>query len=247
MRLRPRGHRQCRFLQLRSQEEGLNVDTDANPTKGDGARTARRLFGEFVVVLLGVLLALAAESWWSEREDRRFERELREDMLAEFEANIRILESDLAVNDTSRVRLSFLNGLGEAELMELSPEELTNRLSGYLDWAGFDPEMGIVQALVESGNVGAVNDRILRLHLSRWAGQLEEKRRFNLQAVDFQNQVVVPSVARVAADMNWTEAERREIQDLFENLTLLQQGVIENQERLLSTALEIQQYLMSGR
>lgn len=205
------------------------------------------MFGEFAMVLLGVFLALVAESWWSEREDRRFERELREDMLVEFVANIRILESDLAVNDTSRVRFSFLNGLSEEELIAVPSEELSSRLGGYLDWAGFDPEMGIVQALVESGNVGAVNDRTLRLLLSRWAGQLEEKRRFNLQAVEFQNYVVVPAVARVGADLRWTEVERREVRDLFESLSLLQQGVIENQERLLSTALEIQRYLESGR
>lgn len=205
------------------------------------------MFGEFVIVLLGVFLALAAESWWSEREDRRFERELREDMLAEFEVNIRILESDLAVNDTSQVRFGFLSDLSDEELLGVSSEELTSRLRGYLDWAGFDPEMGIVQALVESGNLGAVDDRTLRLHLSRWAGQLEEKRRFNLQAVDFQNRVVVPAVARVAADLTWTEAERREARDLFENLSLLQREVIENQERLLSTAVEIKRYLESER
>lgn len=204
------------------------------------------MFGEFVVVLLGVFFALAAESWWSDREDRQFERELREDILAEFETNIRILESDLAVNDTSRVRLGFLNELSDAELLAMPSEELTARLSGYLNWAGFDPEMGIVQALVESGNVGAVSDRTLRLYLSRWAGQLEEKRRFNLQAVDFQNQVVVPSVARAAADLVWTEEERREAQDLFEALSILQRGVIENQQRLRTTALEIQAYVSGG-
>ena len=167
----------------------------------------RRVFGEFIVIVLGVLVALATESWWSEREDRRFERELLEDILAEFETNLRILESDLATNDTSHARVSFLAELSDAELLALSSEELTNRFRGYPNWAGFDPEMGIVQALVESGNVGVVSDRSLRLHLSKWAGLLEEKRRFNLQAVDFQNQAVVPAVARASADLVWTEAE----------------------------------------
>lgn len=204
------------------------------------------MFGEFMVVLVGVFLALAGESWWSGRTDRLFERELREDMLAEFEANLRILESDLAVNDTSRVRFAFLPSLTEAELLAVRDEELTSRLSGYLDWAGFDPEMGIVQALVESGNVGTVSDRSLRLLLSRWAGLLGEKQRFNLQTVDFQQKVVVPAVARAAGDLAWTAAERREVQRLFENLSQLQLGVISNQERLRSTAMHIRRYLMDG-
>ena len=165
------------------------------------------------------------------------------DMLAEFATNLRILESDLAVNDTSQARLRFLPSLTESELLTLPSDELTMQVSGYLDWAGFDPEMGIVQALVESGNLGTVSDRSLRLLLSRWAGLLEEKRRFNLQAVDFQQRVVVPAVARAASDLEWTAAERREIRDLFDNLSSLQEGVIGNQMRLRSTALEIQEYL----
>ncbi|NNE47444.1 MAG: hypothetical protein HKN37_12390 [Rhodothermales bacterium] len=216
------------------------------PMKRATPRSSRRLFSEFVVVLLGVFLALAAESWWSERADRQFERELREDMLAEFEANLRILESDISVNDTTQIRFGFLPRLTDAELAAVSDEELTRRLGGYLDWAGFDPAMGIVQALVESGNLRAVDDRPLRLLLSRWAGLLEEKRRFNLQTVDFQNMVVTPAVARVAADLRWTAAERREVRDLMLGLSGLQQAVVENQRRLRDTALEVQRYLENG-
>jgi len=228
-------------------EDELKQEVAGTPAKTAAPKRSRRLFGDFVVVLLGVFLALAAESWWSERADRQFERELREDMLAEFDANLRILESDIAVNDTSQVRFSFLPSLTEEELAAVGDEELTQRLSGYLDWAGFDPEMGIVQALVESGNLGAVDDRPLRLLLSRWAGLLEEKRRFNLQTVDFQNMIVTPAVARAAADLRWTEAERREVRDLFESLSLLQEGVTMNQRRLRDTALEVQQYLEDSR
>lgn len=227
-------------------EEGPDVGSGEKLSTGSGSRTLARTLSEFVVVLLGVFLALAAESWWSEREDRRFERELREDIFLEFEANVRILESDLAVNDTSNARMNLLNILSDQELLSRPDEELTAQLGGYLNWAGFDPEMGIVQALVESGNVGAVNDRTLRLHLSRWAGLLEEKRRFNLQAVDFQNQAVVPAVARVTADLRWTDAERREVRALFETLSQLQASVIMNQQRLLGTAREIQRYLEDG-
>ncbi len=198
------------------------------------------------MIVLGVFLALAAESWWSEREDRRFERELTEDIVEEFQANLRILEADIAANDTSQARLSYLNDLTDAEVFAIPPEELTDRFGGFLEWAGFDPEMGIVQALVESGNVSLVSDRTLRLHLSRWAGLLEERRRFNLQAVDFQNNVVVPALARVTADLEWTEAERREAQTLLGDLSALHATVVANQRRLRSVAQEIDAYV-AGR
>ena len=58
---------------------------------------AGRLVIEFSVIVLGVFVALAAESWWSDREERTFERELREDMVAEFAGNRAILEADLHI------------------------------------------------------------------------------------------------------------------------------------------------------
>ena len=193
---------------------------------------------------MGVFCALAAESWWSEREDRRFERELRDDILVEFQANLRILESDLATNDTSRAQVAELTILTEPELVSQTSSAMTDKFGDYPDWAGFDPEMGIVQALVESGNVSQVSDRTLRLLLSQWAGLLEEKRRFNLQTVEFQNHQVVPVVARVTADLVWTEAERREVQSLYRAFALLQAGVIANQQRLRTTALAIREHLI---
>ena len=116
-------------------------------------------------------------------------------------------------------------------------------IGDWLDWAGFDPEMGSAQALVESGNIGAIADRGLRLRLSRWAGLLEEKRRFNLQAVDFQMHRVAPVVARASSDRDWSEPERREVRALLRNLGVLQDGVRGNQVRLREAAEEILAYL----
>ena len=202
-----------------------------------------RIASEFAVIVFGVFIAVAAESWWSEREDRRYERELREDMLAEFEANLRIVESDLAANDTAHARIVSFAERGERELQSMSSEDVTATIGGWLDWAGFDPEMGSAQALVESGNIGAIGDRRLRLLLSGWAGLLEERRRFNLQTVEFQMHRVFPFVAHATADQVWTEPERREVQKLLRTLGILQKGVMENQKRLQAAAREILAYL----
>ena len=202
-----------------------------------------RFVGEFFVIVVGVFVAVAAESWWSEREDRDYELELRMDMVAEFEVNSSILESDLAVNDTARARIASFVDLREGELQAMSSAEVAEMIGRWLTWAGFDPEMGSAQALVESGDMGAIGDRELRLLLSRWAGLLDEKRRYNLQAVDFQMHQVAPAVARASDDNDWTERERREVQELLRGLGQLQDRVTANQLRLQSAAREILAYL----
>ncbi|MDH3338324.1 MAG: hypothetical protein OER22_15520 [Gammaproteobacteria bacterium] len=69
--------------------------------------------------MLGVFVTLAAESWWSEPEDRGFERELREDVVEEFEANLRILEEDITTNKAARKPIGLLEGLSDEALFEI--------------------------------------------------------------------------------------------------------------------------------
>ena len=203
----------------------------------------RNLLIEFTVIVAGVFVALAAESWWSEREDRQFERELREDVIVEFESNIRILEADIEENEASRKRIGLLENLSDEELLLLSDATLSEQLEPYLNWAGFDPEMGIVQAFVESGNVSAVSDRELRLLLARWAGLLEKRRRFNLQAVDFQHREVLPVIARSGSDGTWSSSERRETKILLSHMLALHGIVLTNQSDLKEAASVILAFL----
>jgi hypothetical protein len=177
----------------------------------------KQLFQEFAVVVLGVFVALAAESWWSEREFRRYEREIREDMLVEFESNVRILDGDIAFNQEARKHFAALSGLSDEALFAIPDSILSRQFgSGILNSAGFDPELGSVQALVESGNLGAVGDRELRLRLSRWEGLLEQCRRKNFQAVNLEKSVM-PLIVQAGSDLHWSEVERRELRALLDN------------------------------
>jgi hypothetical protein len=206
-------------------------------------RRSTVLAQEFGVIVIGVFLALAAESWWSEREDRRLEREIREDMVAEFEANIRTLEADLATNEGARVGMAILDGLSGEALMALTDDRILGMFYPFVDWAGFDPEMGTVQALVESGNIVLVSDRDLRLRLARWAGLLEQCRRFNLQAVTFQQREVMPAFATASADDQWSASERRELQVLMSHMLALFDNTVSNQRQLLETAQDVLAFL----
>lgn len=182
------------------------------------SKRTKKLVQEFVVVVVGVFVAVAAESWWSEREDRQFEREIREDMLVEFESNTRILDADIAHNEEAREHIAMLAGLSDEALFEIPDAVLSEQFgAGNFSSAGFDPELGSVQALVRSGNLGAVGDRGLRLRLSRWEGTLEQCRRKNVQSVNLEKNVM-PIIVRAGADLHWSETERRELRALLENV-----------------------------
>ncbi len=213
------------------------------PLSRKGART---LFIEFLIIVIGVFIALAAESWWSEREDRLRESDIREDIVAEFAANIRILEADIAMNESKEDYFRSMPSFSEDELLALPDTYFQDNYGEFPEWAGFDPDMGIVQALVNSGNLSSISDREFRLRLSRWAGLLKEKDRKTFQATQFQVNFLMPVIAEVAADKQWSAEERRRVQLLLETLQLLQGMVVDNQRLLLDEARDIHGYLTEG-
>lgn len=206
-----------------------------------------RLAAEFSVIVVGVLVALVLESWWSEREERRFEAELRDDMVAEFEANLLILAADMAANDTIRALSQEVVDLSDPALLAMPESAFARwRDPNSYRWSLFDPYMGSAQALVQSGNLGVLSDRQLRLRLSEWAGLLDEKIRYGGMATNALFREIFPAVADFDADGVWSPDERRKFRTLTEQQIFVTDLVTMNHERLQRAAEEILRYLESG-
>ena len=126
-----------------------------------------KLAVEFSIIVAGVLVALITESWWSEREDRQFERDLIEDMAVEFEANVSILKDDMVANRVLLGRMAGLLAMPTETILAISDREFESILFVPVSLAIvsiFDPAMGITQALVQSGELPKIKDRSLRSH-----------------------------------------------------------------------------------
>lgn len=204
----------------------------------------KKLLLEFSIIVIGVFVALAAESWWSDRENRQFEADLIEDMKAEFISNIAILESDIEENVQIAQKLNSFTLLTDTELLELDNDYFKANLRNTINWAGFDPIIGNIQALVESGNLNVISDRKLRLLLSRWSGLYIRSKRFNLQTVNFQNNQLKPLRIQFSSDLNWDESERRSLMYTYKDFVILHEGVLLTQKELLMLANEINNYLI---
>lgn len=194
---------------------------------------------EFVVIVIGVFVALAAETWWSGREDRLVEREIRDDVAREFASNIRILEADIRINSEMAEHFARLSGMTEAALRSSTDAWWNERYRRFPDWAGFDPEIGIVQALINSGSLSDISDPAFRLRLARWAGLTREDQRKTGVAVAFQTHALMPAIAAIVADDRWTVEERRQARALYATLALLHSLVLESQRALLVEARAI--------
>lgn len=206
-----------------------------------------KLAAEFFVIVTGVLVALIAESWWSEREDRQFERDLIADMALEFEANVSILEEDMAENRVLVDRMAALVAIPTEELVALSDGEFESILFVPVSLAVvsiFDPAMGITNALVKSGELPRIKDRSLRLHMANWSALLEQGERYSRNSTQgiFE---LREAIAKSRSDGFWSAAERLELQNRMEFPQLLAELVLQNQDRLHVEAGKITELLES--
>ena len=82
--------------------------------------------GEFGLIVAGVLVALLAESWWSERQDRQVEQQILVDATTEFRQNIEILDTDISINNDVYDYLLRVEAMPEPELFALSDTEVSD-------------------------------------------------------------------------------------------------------------------------
>lgn len=202
-----------------------------------------RLAAEFAVIVVGVLIALFAESWWSERDERAYEAELLDDMVEEFQENLAILESDRAINDSIRGGWARILDDGPASLLAMDEATLEARLANTRYWAGFDPAMGTVRSIVANGDLSVIRDRELRYLLSRWAGLIEENTRKRNAAVTGQTLIMSRVLVDAAEDARWSEGDRRRLYRALHFFVEDMDIVMLTQRRLHESALEILAYL----
>lgn len=206
---------------------------------------ALKLIAEFSVIVAGVLVALFAEAWWSERDNKQFEDELVSDMAEEFRVNVAILDQDLAWNEELVERIDEIIAMSPEELAVLTDNEASTLFEPFqLLFASFDPAMGISQALVSSGDLAAVKARRLRLALANWSGLLEEKTRYSRNTHGLV--IELAGVFAIAqSDGQWSRSERQEVTSRIHFLRSNVGLVIENQNKLQGLAVEIANLLES--
>lgn len=121
---------------------------------------------EVVLIMVGILAALAIDSWWDEKSEREAEAEYLKSLQAEFTAN----------------RVSLLAGIEEEEQFlyygkqilsnfrsgqtKLTRQELLENLRGFIVLSSWTPSTGTYDELVGSGRLSYLQSEELRVALA---------------------------------------------------------------------------------
>jgi hypothetical protein len=132
------------------------------PRRWDWRRGAKWFGAEFLVVVTGVLVALALNAWWADRQDRSKEQFYLRQLVAD------LAETERASDQMDRRMVPFERAprrLAQAYfLTNLPPRD------SIVAWASvapvhfpISPVLGTVEAMVTTGDIGLIRDDSLRI------------------------------------------------------------------------------------
>ncbi len=144
------------------------------PTDGsaDVKSAIPRLIAEFVVIVVGVLVALGFDSYLSWRNDRELEREYLERLLDDVRYDLQEID---AVEGTAISGAAYLDTLGRADLREtFTPDRLGAALFIASAVRAPDLSQSTLDELVSAGRIGLIRSREVRTQLASYSRTFNE-------------------------------------------------------------------------
>jgi hypothetical protein len=125
--------------------------------------------GEIALIVAGVLIALAVDSWADDRQERQRERAYLVQLLADVRENERRIQQAVREDSTQ-----FYVGLSRVLRAARRPGPLQlDSVGVFTGFSMFRPLTGTYTALVQSGSVNLLRNDRLRFEVIRYAGEME--------------------------------------------------------------------------
>ena len=137
------------------------VDTNAMREK------CKRVASDILLIVVGVSIALAADSWLAERTEKARTNQLLEALEAEWTADLEVI--DVYVIDYAQAMagiIRIINAHNEGS-SNLSTTDADSMIQQAYNWRTFNPSEGALNALLVDG-VQNIEDADLRLAVASW-------------------------------------------------------------------------------
>ena len=163
-----------------------------------------RLGYEGALIVVSILAAFSIESWWSARQLVEEEQKTLAQLELEFETNTVLLAG-------RRKRLERIKEAAEILLRLTGPDyddknvdiEVVNRSIHALKfWATFDPQMGVLSSLTQSGKLGMIRSDRLRNALAAWPAVVQDTAENEIHLGKFTTESLTPYLTEKSSARN---------------------------------------------
>jgi len=168
-------------------------------TSSSGGWNWRATAREIGIVVAGILIAFALDSWWDRRNDARREAAYLLALHADFQENLERLRGHIAREERTMEASRNLLRLVRAGPLP-PPDSVTNLLGQIFNSGQFEPTMGAYDAIVGAGDFALIRDDTLRRALAGFAASIRTR-----YAERFAEQVYVAFMGEFAGRLRWLD------------------------------------------
>ena len=132
----------------------------------------RYAFGEIILVVLGILIALQINSWNEQRKLIAEEQYLLKELLAEFNTNLIKIKEDVYLNTNNQnAAIEILKIIHDKSFINRE-KELDSLFIVVFSYGSFNAATGTLDEIISTGKLRVIRDKQLRNMLTEWPGWL---------------------------------------------------------------------------
>ena len=137
-------------------------------------KTSSRFVVEAMVIVASILLAFAIDAWWDQRQERRDESEAIAQLEVDFRSNAARLDTIRARHEAAlEAAYDILARAGMGGVSESTSSTAELAFVALRAWT-YDPVLGGINSLIQSGKLGILRNDSLRVALAGWPDIVED-------------------------------------------------------------------------
>ena len=147
--------------------------------------------GEIVLVVIGILIALSINNWNEDRKKLNIEIGYLHSLKTEFTQNLaKANESIESYNSLKSAAEKLIRLTGENRKTITEKEFAILAFESIANTTRYTPSPGVLQDLINSGNLSSLSNEKLRLQLSEWFVLLDEAKQQEEDTYEHRNAII---------------------------------------------------------
>jgi hypothetical protein len=150
----------------------------------------RYAIGEIVLVVIGILIALQINNWNEERKDRIVEQQYLKGLQEEFELNGEQLHRFIKLNDELLEASTALLQYTGPKATSIGVPKMGQLLGNIMGSSvGYESNPGVLEDLINSGNLNKLTNSDLRKVLSLWKADLTKSKVQEIKILKYRDNI----------------------------------------------------------
>lgn len=155
----------------------MAVDNPPSGEAGKSARYARYAIGEIVLVVIGILIALQINTWNEERMEKRKEHSVLLGLHKTFSDNLENLNNIISMSRASFDSCKKMLSLMGPDVSDYTNQEVDSLIGVMINYSTFDPSVGAVDDIINSGKLNIIQNLVLKANISNWSGMMDDTKK----------------------------------------------------------------------